>query len=90
MKKRHVLAVVGVIALATLTGCGEQQQIRDLENVTVTEPDKTRLVVNVDEYPNAVAICIEGAGFITTTRDPRHRPLQPVPAWDAPNGWCAS
>lgn len=87
MKKTHALVTVGVIALATLTGCGEQQQIRDLENVTVTEPDKTRLVVNVDEYPNAVAICIEGAGFITTTRT--DRPLQPVPAWDAPNGWCA-
>lgn len=87
MKKTHALVAVGVIALATLTGCGEAQQIRDLENVTVTEPDKSRLVVNVDEYPNAVAICIEGAGFITTTR--ADRPLQPVPAWDAPNGWCA-
>lgn len=87
MKKTIAVAAVSLAVAATLTGCGEAQQIRDLENVTVTEPDKSRLVVNVDEYPNAVAICIEGAGFITTTR--ADRPLQPVPAWDAPNGWCA-
>lgn len=86
-RKVHPLAVVSVVAAVALAGCGEAQQIRDLENVTVTEPDKMRLVVNVDMYPNAVAMCIEGAGFITTTRN--DRPLQPVPAWDAPNGWCA-
>ena len=87
--KNHKLAavVLSAVTAVTLAGCGEAQQVRDLENVTVTEPDKSRLVVNVDEYPNAVAICIEGAGFITTTRN--DRPLQPVPAWDAPNGWCA-
>lgn len=86
MRKTHAIAAVGVIALATLTGCGEGQQWRDLENVTVTEPDKVRLVTNVDTYPNIVALCIEGVGFISTTRD--DRPLQESPGLT--EKWCAS
>lgn len=86
MKKKHItVAAVSVAALVTLTGCGEGQQWRDLENVTVTEPDKVRLVTNVDTYPNVVAFCIEGVGFISTTRD--DRPLQESPGLT--EKWCA-
>jgi len=66
MKRKHIIAAVGITSLVTLTGCGSGQQWRDLEGQTQTEPDKVRLVTNVDTYPNIVALCIEGVGFITT------------------------
>lgn len=77
-------AVLSIAILSGASGCGEQQQIRDLENVPVTDPDKSRLVVNVDTYPNVVALCIEGVGFVTTTRD--DRPLQESPGLT--ESWC--
>jgi hypothetical protein len=86
--KRWQQGVAGVLMGATtlviMAGCGEQQQLRDLENVPVTEPDKVRLVVGVDEYPNVVAFCIEGVGFVATTR--ADRPLQESPGLT--EGWC--
>lgn len=83
--KKTVIAVA-VLAAIGLAGCGEQQQIRDLENVTQTEPDKVRLVTNIDGYPNVVALCVEGVGFITTTRE--DRPVQESPGLT--EGWCQS
>lgn len=78
------LAAVAV-AVLMLAGCGTGQQWRDLEGQTQTEPDKVRLVTNVDTYPNIVALCIEGVGFVTTTRD--DRPLQESPGLT--EKWCA-
>lgn len=78
-------AALAAAVLLLLVGCGEQQEIRDLENITQTEPDKVRLVTNVNLYPNVVALCIEGAGFITTTRD--YAPIERVESWD--RTWCA-
>ena len=80
---------VSALALASivLTGCS-QQQWRDLEDKTQTEPDKVRLVTNVDGYPNVVALCIEGAGFVTTTRENSSAALRHIEKWDAPSGWC--
>lgn len=87
MKKKHaVIAAVGIASLVTLAGCGTGQQWRDLEGQTQTEPDKVRLVTNIDTYPNIVALCIEGVGFVTTTRD--DRPLQESPGLT--EGWCKS
>jgi hypothetical protein len=85
VKKLVPLLVGGALLFG---GCSwaEQQQIRDLENVTQTEPDKARLVTNVDGYANIVALCIEGQGFATTTRD--YSSLIPVPGWGQEGGWC--
>jgi hypothetical protein len=80
--KRVIAAAATVLLLA---GCGTGQQWRDLEGQPQTEPDKVRLVTNVDTYPNIVALCIEGVGFITTTRN--DRPLQESPGLT--EKWCA-
>lgn len=77
--------VAGAIIFA---GCSNQT-VRDLEGVTVTDPDKVRLVVSTDQFPNVTAMCVEGAGFATTTRDAAGAILR-VEEWDASNGgWCA-
>jgi len=87
MKKSVITLGVAGLALA-LTGCANQTT-RDLEGVPVTDPDKARLVVNIDTYPNINALCIEGAGFATTTRDAAGALIR-VEAWDADKGgWCA-
>lgn len=84
--------VLTVICLFWLTACGSEgglpgssQQLRDLENVPATEPEKVRLVVNVNDYPNVVLMCIEGVGYITTTR--ADRPIQESPGLT--EKWCA-
>lgn len=77
--------IVAAAAVLLLAGCGTGQQWRDLEGQPQTEPDKVRLVTNVDTYPNIVALCIEGVGFVTTTRD--DRPLQESPGLT--EKWCA-
>ena len=85
-------AIVAVASALLLAGCGSDgglpgsaQQLRDLKNVPITEPDKARLVVNVDTYPNLVILCVEGVGFVTTTRN--DRPLQESPGLT--EKWCA-
>lgn len=85
--KRMIALLIGGVLLFSGCAFAEQQQVRDLENVTQTEPDKSRLVTNVDGYPNGVAICVEGAGFMTTTREGMPA-LQYVPAWSTEGGWC--
>lgn len=91
MTRRRV--VLGVLSAAALTltvaaGCSNQT-IRDLEGVNVTDPDKARLVTNIDLFPNINAICINGAGFATTTRDQAGAVIR-VEEWDASKGgWCA-
>ena len=85
MRKSVIVVAIAGAALA-LTGCANQT-VRDLEGVPVTDPDKARLVVNIDTFPNINAMCIEGAGFATTTRDAAGALIR-VEAWDAPNGWC--
>lgn len=84
--------IVAAAAVLLLAGCGsdgsfvgDAQQLRDLKNVPITEPDKVRMVVNVNDYPNVVALCIEGVGFVTTTR--ADRPLQESPGLT--EKWCA-
>jgi hypothetical protein len=92
MKRYIGGAIVAVICLFWLVACGSDnsfpgspQQLRDLENVPLTEPDKVRMVVNVNDYPNIVLMCIEGVGYVTTTR--ADRPLQESPGLT--EKWCA-
>jgi predicted small secreted protein len=91
IKRSWGIAVFGlllVLAAILLSGCSNQT-VRDLEGVPVTDPDKVRLVVNTDTYPNITALCIEGAGFATTTREAAGAMIR-VEEWDASNGgWCA-
>lgn len=90
-KQMAVASLTGVLAFATLslaTGCSNQT-VRDLEGVPITEPDKVRLITSVDRFPNVTAMCVEGVGFATTTRDAAGAILR-VEAWDAAvGGWCA-
>jgi hypothetical protein len=85
-----LIALVGLTVAACADGgpIGSAQEARDLKGVPITDPDKVRMVANVNLHPTMVALCIEGAGFISTSRDASAAALQPVPSWDAPNGWC--
>lgn len=90
MRKSVTASVIAAAAAAALTlaGCSNQT-IRDLEGVPVTDPDKVRLVVSTDQFPNVTAMCIEGAGFATTTREAAGAIIR-VEEWDASKGgWCA-
>jgi hypothetical protein len=83
-----IAAVAGLLLTVQLTGCSNQT-VRDLEGVPVQDPEKVELFVNVDQFPNIVAICVHGAGFAATTRDASQAALQRVPEWDASaDGWC--
>jgi hypothetical protein len=85
MRRAAIAAVAGALLL---TGCSNQT-VRDLEGVPVQDPEKVELFVNVDLFPNVVALCIHGAGFAATTRDDSAAALQRVPEWDASaDGWC--
>lgn len=87
MLRTCAAGVVGAVAALALVACSNQT-VRDLEGVPVTDPDKSRMVVNIDKYANANAICIEGEGFITTTRD--YDAIIHIPEWSATRGgWCA-
>ena len=81
-----LLATVLLLSACSTGPLGTGQQWRDLEGQSVTDPDKARLVANVDGYPNVVALCIEGQGFVSTTRD--YSSLVPVPGWGQEGGWC--
>lgn len=85
-KRSWGIAAIGVVILAA--GCSNQT-VRDLEGIPVTDPDKVKLVVSVDQFPNVTAMCVEGAGFASTTREAAGALIR-VEAWDAANGgWCA-
>jgi hypothetical protein len=86
LRRRSIAAVFILAAVFMFLSACSKQQIRDLEGVPVTQPDKARLVTNVDQYPNVVALCIEGEGFVSTTRD--YTSLIPVPGWGEAGGWC--
>lgn len=87
--RTKIFAGLAIITVVALGGCGGQQ-VRDLEGVTQTDPDKVRLVTNIDGYPNVVAICVEGEGFAATTRDNSQAALQHIPEWSkTKDGWCA-
>ena len=86
MTRRRSILLITTAALL-LAGC-QQQQTKDLEGVTTREPDRSELIVNVDQYPNMVILCIHGEGFVTTTRD--YEPITHIPEWSAKaKGWCA-
>lgn len=85
---KYRLAAAAAASALLLTGCANQT-IRDLEGVPVTDPEQIQLVTNVDLFPNIVAMCVNGAGFATTTRDAAGAVIR-VEEWDASNGgWCA-
>lgn len=88
-KKRAILSACSAVILGLSVVACSNQTVRDLEGVPVSDPDKSRLVVNIDKYPNINAICINGAGFATTTR-PDARAFEHIPVWDAPDGWCGT
>lgn len=56
--------------------------MRDLENVEVRDPGRVILYNNVDLHPNIVGLCVDGAGFATTTREYGDAVIR-VPEWDA-------
>ena len=89
MKKNRIALGIasGVVLLFTMgAGCSIQpQQVRDLENVPVQEPEKTELYASVDKFPNVVAMCIHGVGFVSITRD--YDSLQESPGLT--EKWCA-
>ena len=81
--KRVIILIIAAVFL--IGGCSKQQ-VRDLEGITVKEPQKVELYTNVDQYPNVVALCINGVGFVSTTRD--YTSLQESPGLT--EKWCAS
>jgi hypothetical protein len=73
------MSVLVVLAAVAVAGCGAE--IRDLEGVSIEDPEKAEIYSNVDEHPNVVRLCIDGEVVVTTTRDGQSA-LQ-----FAPQGW---
>lgn len=80
-RKRVALAisVAGLASAVGLTGCSNQ--LNDLKGVPQQHPDYTMTYLNVSGFPNVTMLCINGAGFATTTRT--YDSLTPIPEWDA-------
>jgi len=79
-KKIILIAAGAILTAAAITGCS--QQLNDLGGVPQKHPDFTMTYLNVTGFPNVTMLCIDGAGFATTTRD-NNAAIQPVPEWDA-------
>ena len=97
MKFRHLhrgfyylgtlLLILLIVSMASCSALSHNQE-RDLKGVRFQNPQKTQGYTNVNQHPNVVALCINGAGFATTTRS--YDALTRVEVWDASkNGWCA-
>lgn len=82
-------AAAGVImTLSGVSACGAgHPQLNDLQNVNPSYPNYAGLYMNVDNFPNIVMLCINGAGFATTTRDNSASAAFLVPEWDK---FCAA
>jgi hypothetical protein len=84
-----ILLVVGCSTdggMNSFTGGGG---FKDLEGIPPQDPEQVVLINNVDGFPNIVGMCVEGAGFATTTREAAGAIIR-VEQWDATNGgWCA-
>lgn len=80
MKRPVIVTVSTLVAAVILTACGGSNATRDVEGVPSKDPDSIAVYNNVDQYPNIVKVCIEGAAFATTTR--QYQPVQRVPEWD--------
>ena len=59
-------AIIAAAAVA-LAGCGGSNY-RDIEGVPLIQPDKIEVFGNVDQNPNLVRLCIDGAAFVTSSR----------------------
>lgn len=71
MKYRSKLAAAlaaALLAVAGVAGCGNNN-FRDLEGVSSTDPDWVRLINSPDGHPNVTLYCANGIGYATTTRD---------------------
>ena len=75
---------IALIGALVLSGCAGDQR-RDLEGVTIKNPQKYELYSNIDTHPNIARLCIDGVAFVTTSRD--YSAVLRVPEWDA---WCKS
>lgn len=73
-----LLAAVGVGSLVNLA-CSNQ--FSDQGGIAQANPDYILTYLNVDGFPNPTIMCIQGVGFVTTSRD--YTALQEVPEWNA-------
>ena len=64
MRRYRVAAAALALALA---GC--TTTLQDLEGIQAETPDRVRVFLNADQFPNVNVVCIDGVGFVTTTRD---------------------
>jgi hypothetical protein len=78
-----VKKILLLAAVAALTACSPE--IRDSEDADLRDPDEIVIFTNVDTYPNLVKLCVDGLGFVTTTRE--YDPWGRVPEWD---DYCAT
>ena len=77
------VALAGGI-LAGVAACGSgNPQLDDLQNVPPSYPNYASTFINVSGFPNITMLCIDGAGFATTTRDNSAAAAQLIPEWDA-------
>lgn len=100
VKRSWGVALAGIVLVGgglVMAGCGSEGSFsnsfsggfRDLEGIPPQDPEQVILMNNVDGFPNVVAVCVEGAGFATTTREAAGSLIR-VEEWDASNGgWCA-
>lgn len=82
MTKTRRIAAVILAAAAGLSLSACSPELRDFEGAPMRDPDEAVIFSNVDQHPNLVRICIDGVGFLTTTREYGDAVTR-VPEWDA-------
>ena len=99
IKRSWGVALAGIVLVGgglVFAGCSSEGignsfsgGFRDLEGIPPQDPEQVILMNNVNGFANVVGMCIEGAGFATTTREAAGA-ITRVEEWDASNGgWCA-
>ncbi len=94
ISKRMALAS-GAVALSVLgstaglacsaSGAAACDQGCDMDNIPVKYSDWMKIVINADQNPTIVLLCIDGTGVMTTSRDQSAAAAQLDPAL---NAWC--
>ena len=63
--RKHLIAAIALALV--VTGC--TSTLQDLEGIQAETPDRVRVFLNADQFPNLNVVCINGVGFVNTTRD---------------------
>ena len=89
--RRRTQGIIGITAVLTAVAGGSllnlacSAQFSDQGGIAQANPDYILTYLNVDGFPNPTIMCVQGVGFVTTSRD--YSAILRVPEWDA---FCAT